>query len=85
MVNKDKNLTRDMGKFLIQLCRNSDESWSSRSDRVEKFYQTAIKLIERAGMKYKPKKSQWWRDGDNQLRFRRSSQRMPVGKHKHRC
>jgi hypothetical protein len=40
-----------MARFLIKLCRHNDASWYGASDE----YRQARKLIEKAGMKYKPR------------------------------
>lgn len=45
-----------MAKFLVALCKHSDTKYRGyREPKVEDNYQTARKLIKRAGFKYEPK------------------------------
>jgi hypothetical protein len=50
-----QKLNSDMVKFLIGLCRLSDDYWSAnRTPDTERRYQKARRLIARAGHKYEP-------------------------------
>ena len=46
-----------MVRFLIHLCRVSDEQWGGyRDEPTDKRYKRARRLIKQAGFKYEPKK-----------------------------
>ena len=57
MTNAELKRSHDaMARFLIRVCRDSDERFSgNRSDIAQRHYNVARRLIKQAGMKYEPR------------------------------
>ncbi len=50
-------LQEDLVKFLIELCRDSDEKWNGKREYdVDRHYQKARELIKRAGYVYRKRR-----------------------------